>query len=368
MLAASLLVLVTAASAASFDPGMSSIILSSVQDLHLLVKIFVRLHKIATFPARLTSLTDGGTHGMISQPVTEIPLPESIEQVLSIIRTVEKLPLCPKIATAALVHSCSGMEESSSTNIDHLFEQSKTVYAARLAVCELQDAFNPVPNECLSFVPTRENTRKQSIYGWLRADGPTEPITRFQDYEVVTEKNIQQCLTALGTKAQWWTSYSNNRQTAVVMCHAMSASVKKGKFIHRVLSLQQSLNIITDETLAMYRVLTEVNSKATDALLRSTELFEQSENDFDQIRKSMQSFHKALVSDFEGMTDAVAQFWTALDNKVGQIANDLDNIDQVSLFLWRLRPSLIFLCRLLSASAPTSKRSIKIFRIKLKDT
>lgn len=169
---------------------------------------------------------------MTARVDTDIPLPESIESVFAIIRSVEDLPVCSKVATAALITSCAGMNTDPETTVDNYIEQANTVYAARLAVCELVDASVTIPSECNDFVPTRKTTGKRSVYSWLRPDGPSEPITHYQDYEEVTEKSLQSCTKALGAKPQFWTSYSNSRQNAVVMCHAMAASVQKGKYLN----------------------------------------------------------------------------------------------------------------------------------------
>lgn len=149
--------------------------------------------------------------------------------------TVEKLPSCNRVASAALLNSCSGLDSSALTEAesdkgsDLLLGEAKAIYAARLAVCELLEANTEIPQACSTFVPTKKNTRKQGIRGFLTPNGVTAPVVHYLYYDEVTDRHLKQCSAALGSKPQWWTSYSNARQNAAVMCHAMRADVEKGE-------------------------------------------------------------------------------------------------------------------------------------------
>lgn len=41
-------------------------------------------------------------------------------------------------------------------------------------------------------------------------------------------RHIRECLQSLESRPQWWTSYSNSRQNAAIMCQAARADIEKG--------------------------------------------------------------------------------------------------------------------------------------------
>ena len=182
----------------------------------------------------LTLLTDAVALGGSALIDDRDLLSDPFNAVLDIIRTVEALPACNKVASAALLHSCSGLDESATSSdrdnagINDLLEESKSIYATRLAVCELLEAANAVPDACSAFVPTKKTTRKRGFKGIFGAKETSQPVVHYQDYDEATERDLKRCTVALGSKPQWWTSYSNARQNAVVMCHATRAQVEKG--------------------------------------------------------------------------------------------------------------------------------------------
>lgn len=147
-------------------------------------------------------------------------------------QSVDKLPSCNYIASRALINSCSQLDQSSTTGhgegLDIILDQAKAIYGARLAVCELLEANSPVPSTCSAFKPNPRNTRKQGFRGFFSSHGPSTPVALYEIYDEETAKHLKTCSASLASKPQWWTSYSNARQNAVAMCHAMRAEVEKG--------------------------------------------------------------------------------------------------------------------------------------------
>lgn len=139
--------------------------------------------------------------------------------------SVQSLPTCNKIASAGLMNSCSELDRTASSksglSLDDMLEQSKSIYAARLAICELSDAFAPIPKECTAFAPTKSSYFLRSILPGRRPEYPT--------YDAETAKHLNRCLKSLSRFPQSWTSYSNAKQNAVIMCRAMRASIERGK-------------------------------------------------------------------------------------------------------------------------------------------
>lgn len=155
-------------------------------------------------------------------------------------------PSCNRLAVTDLITSCQELNSEGETqthadnsqgDLDHI----KSLYAARLAVCEVTGAGAQVPGECEQ----------------LGVSLPGKPSrTWFQGYNhnagahaAVRSSQLEPCLQALESKPQWWTSYSNNRQNAAIMCQAARIEVERDELLnhHRKLvdvtfGLGQSLN------------------------------------------------------------------------------------------------------------------------------
>lgn len=160
---------------------------------------------------------------------------EVLTNAMKFINSMETSPSCHRLATATLLRSCQSIrppddrsEEDTST-IERL-NRVKSIFAARLAVCELTDANAVIPSQCNS-LKTRENPAKS----WVRKRFTTGE-NNFKAHEELAEDNydesdleVSNCLNALESRPQWWTSYSNARQNAVVMCEATRSEIEKGK-------------------------------------------------------------------------------------------------------------------------------------------
>lgn len=152
--------------------------------------------------------------------------------MLDIMDAVDKMPSCQKLASAAILNSCSSLNHKSTLStdqgVDSMLEKAQSIYAARLAVCELIDVNAPIPDACNPFRPTQRNTRKTGFRGYFNDNGPTDPIPYYKVYEDQTAQHLDLCASSLASKPQWWTSYSNARQNGLVMCYGMRAQVERG--------------------------------------------------------------------------------------------------------------------------------------------
>ncbi|KAF3492398.1 uncharacterized protein GIQ15_01915 [Arthroderma uncinatum] len=170
-------------------------------------------------------------------------------EALQLLDSMQHAPSCNQRAVANLITSCqvfsSGKSERgqySALDLDNV----KSLYAARLAICEVTGAGAAVPNQCLAILPSRDN--EKPIYTFKR-----QVSQESEEKDVIPEKLLAPCLRSLESKPQWWTSYSNSRQNAAVMCHAARLDVEK------------------EELLNHHRALTEVTSGLTEHLNRSLE-------------------------------------------------------------------------------------------------
>lgn len=163
------------------------------------------------------TIANSGLVSLLQTPLIEQP--EIYRKAYEILLSLESAPSCNRIATASLLSSCQSLEGSPkdsvngpkqdwSTESRHKMENLKSLYAARLAVCELTGAGAAVPLQCHPLIP--------------------DPRIKGIPQDFLEGKQLGQCLQALETRPQWWTSYSNGRQNAAVMCQAARIEIDKG--------------------------------------------------------------------------------------------------------------------------------------------
>lgn len=84
-------------------------------------------------------------------------------------------------------------------------EEVRATYAAQLAICELRGADSLILPHC--------DLDVQNV-----VVPPMEP----------RKHRLKECLKSLESKAQWWTSYSNSKQNAIVLCQAARIEIERG--------------------------------------------------------------------------------------------------------------------------------------------
>lgn len=164
--------------------------------------------------------------------------PEVFTNAINFINSMESSPSCYRLATANLLRSCRSihpLDDSSGkppSTVERL-NRVKSMFAARLAVCELTDANAVIPQQCNS-VQDRNHHREGSILKRLTTRAKYhktyDDLNDDDDYGN-SNLEVSNCLGALESRPQWWTSYSNARQNAVVMCEATRSETEKGKYM-----------------------------------------------------------------------------------------------------------------------------------------
>nr|POF20138.1 hypothetical protein CFP56_71760 [Quercus suber] len=241
------------------------------------------------------------------------------------------------MAAAALIHSCATLESSlarsddttSPQASDVLVEESKKIYAARLAVCELHDAKITVPQQCQSFLPTFRSAKKRSFRGLFTKDGPSKPHVSYPEYEELTELNLDSCLSSLHSygAGQGWTSYSNNKKNAVAMCHAVRGELEK------------------DEQINLFKILLSSTVGVEGALSRSKQEWVKLRSDFKELKSGMRQLFVDLQGQDTQRQEAAASLWEeatrqmkegmnevlhTVDHLQQKIAKSSDSIDSLS--------------------------------------
>ena len=94
-------------------------------------------------------------------------------------------------------------------------------------MCEIVSAGSTIPHQCKSLEPTKIKIRDPGPSGFVKA-ARDENIPGQSE---ISSHQLSQCLHALESRPQWWTSYSNSRQNAVVMCRAAQEDIAKGELL-----------------------------------------------------------------------------------------------------------------------------------------
>lgn len=147
---------------------------------------------------------------------------------IQLLESMKSSPSCSKIAAMKLLTSCqslSSSENSAGAEIANTLDRVKSIYAARLALCELSGAGATIPLSCSSIRIAPDRIRNESAI---------DPMDIADDFAASV---IEGCLRGLESRPQWWTSYSNSRQNAIVICQAARIEIEK----EDMLNLHQSL-------------------------------------------------------------------------------------------------------------------------------
>lgn len=148
--------------------------------------------------------------------------PEVYNQALSLLNSMETAPSCNRLAASTLLNSCQSIEGRAGDD-ESLLEDARCVYAAQLAMCEILGAGSEIPTQCEPFQTTGTKL-KRSI--WSGA-GERSKGNQASFVDIDT-RILSRCLQSLESRPQWWTSYSNSRQNAMVMCQAARVDIEKG--------------------------------------------------------------------------------------------------------------------------------------------
>jgi hypothetical protein len=157
---------------------------------------------------------------------------ERLSEALQIIHPIQSGPRCHYQAALNLLNDCKFLETASADtkgDSESNLDQVETVYAARLAVCELLSANVNIPPDCKVVMATKEACVKKRFGYASWFSQPEQPKHDKLCYpEEPNPKQFKRCMKALFAQNQSWMSYSNARQNAVIMCHASRDVIEKG--------------------------------------------------------------------------------------------------------------------------------------------
>ena len=174
------------------------------------------------FPSLVKEFHEDSTVTDLTALVRPSPIESSgiYSEALQILTSMQASPSCHRLAASKLLNSCQSIEGAPSDTEPSL-DDVKSLYAAQLAMCEIISAGSAIPQQCKPLTPGYESKGRRGFYG-IVSEGRQRPDHNSGNAQ------LSQCLQALESRPQWWTSYSNSRQNAVVMCRATRVEIEKG--------------------------------------------------------------------------------------------------------------------------------------------
>lgn len=204
-------------------------------------------------------------------------------------RSLDSAPSCSRRAALGLIRDCSSFESKGSDRNTAL-DAIKTIYAARLAVCELNDAGLLTPAPCHTLF--HEGCSSQAAGG---------------------------CVKSLEARPQSWTSFSNNRQNALTICQATRAESDHEHF------------------LSMFRAAVD-NNQASEAALREQIEFSRKQlarqealvSDIDAFSRTMFDEMQGALQGLERTLAEFVQMQSQVGEAQGQYALDLARLVSIN--------------------------------------
>ena len=222
-----------------------------------------------------------------------------ITQAVDFVVSMQTAPTCTRMAASHLMNECKLLEHApdfAKSRPEAYLDNVKTEYAAKLAVCELLSAqpVNPTPPaNCDILVPASRHCGKGGSWWHARSEAPSDK----RCYPDFKEYQYTQCLKSLQSTPQYWTSFSNARQNAVVMCQASRDLIER------------------ENHLEIFKNLTQVLGDVTSNMQKTTEEYESLIREQREYSEEARDSHQQLKEDIQAVQEKAVATVGALDDK-----------------------------------------------------
>jgi hypothetical protein len=257
-----------------------------------------------------------------------------ITQAVDFVVSMQTAPTCTRMAASHLMNECKLLEHApdfAKSRPDAYLDSVKTEYAAKLAVCELLSAQpnNPTPPlNCDILVPASKHCGKGGSWWHARPEIPSDK----QCYPEFKEYHYTQCLKSLQSTPQYWTSFSNARQNAVVMCQASRDVIERENHLEIFKNLTQVLGDVTSNM--------QKTTEEHESLIREQRQYsEEARNSHQQLKEDIQAVQEKAVATVGALDEKFHTFMEAsISNLITALAesqgNEIDRIhERMQIFL-----------------------------------
>lgn len=244
-------------------------------------------------------------------------------------------PSCNRLAASTLINSCQSIDGSTS-EAEESQEDLKSIYAAQLAICEITDAGSKPPGTCHPFLPDEHFQLSRKL---------TEGLNQHGRLNRPLQRELSLCLQSLEMRPQHWTSYSNNRQNAVVMCQAARMHIEKGWY-YRLIHVMNPWLSKTDNLIKLHKSMIDTSSGASVALALAITTANEALKMQKEFGKEIEQFQQRVLRDLEAskaetqsylrsllkeLKSAVETTTEQLFGKAKDIEREANNVEEVSL-------------------------------------
>lgn len=220
--------------------------------------------------------------------------------------------------------STGGKTENTETDNTHVaLDHIRSLYAARLAICELNGAGTTTPPPCapVTVLPPHKK-------GFLGFSNNHKSHVNIAD--TIPTGLLEPCLKSLESRPQWWTSYSNSRQNAVVICQASRIESEKEELLelHR---------FVAESTLKLNRGLQEALRMAAEGSAQHKAFIEVIANMHDRLAhelgESESLFKRAIATLIHDIESGVDSAVASVASIFGRVQMEAAIVEQVCVSL-----------------------------------
>ncbi|KAL6159013.1 hypothetical protein ACJQWK_03742 [Exserohilum turcicum] len=238
-----------------------------------------------------------------------------ITQAVDIVISMQTAPTCTQMAASHLMNECRLLEHApdfARVRPEAYLDNVKTEYAAKLAVCELlsaQPVNSAAPPHCDVLIPAARHCGKSG--SWWHAQAVVSSDK--QCYPTFKERQYIQCLKSLQSTPQYWTSFSNARQNAVVMCQASRDAIERENHLEVFKNLTQVLGgVITN--------MQKTNEEYESLIRQQRRHSEEVRDTHQQLNEELQAVRAKAVSTVEAMD---SKFHTFMESSISDFITAL---------------------------------------------
>lgn len=200
-----------------------------------------------------------------------------------------------------------------------VLDQTRSVYAARLAICELEGAGSSTPPQCRPLTVATVEAKLRFNF-MAKAKQSDSGATKYP------KEVLELCLRTLESRPQWWTSYSNNRQNAMVICQAARTETEKDE----LLSLHRSIvdsNVKLDEGLRLALQRAAMESAKNEAFFQAVQaLQDKLLVDLERNESVLQHIFSRLLHEVEA---AIGTVVATVTSSLRRVQNETMSLEKV---------------------------------------
>lgn len=241
-------------------------------------------------------------------------------EAVHILESMRLSPSCNRIAASKLVASCRSIGGHGNPNPEEYIalEHVRSLYAARLAICEINGAGTSTPSSCLPVMPFTSS--KKSLFGFSFDKSQVSPT------DPPSADVLSNCLMSLESRPQWWTSYSNSRQNAIIICQAARIENEREELIE----LHRS---IVDSSVKLNRGLQEALKMAAEDSARQRDFVHSVEVMHAQVAQDLEErqsrFRVILDGLFADAETGVTSMFATVKSAFGDVKTEVSAIEKV---------------------------------------